>query len=70
MSSAICFNLVTSKIMSSGNVLRQTTNQEHFKLFPKLKEFADDNFEFYENGGKLPEKKQQKNAVGKGEIAS
>ena len=33
----------------------------------KLKEFADDNFKFDENGRKLP--KQVKNTVGKGEIA-
>ena len=33
----------------------------------KLKEFADDNFRFYENGRKLP--KQVENTVGKGEIA-
>ena len=33
---------------------------------PKLKEFADDNFEVAENGGKFSER--GKNAVGKGEI--
>ena len=33
----------------------------------KLKEFADDNFKFDENGRKLS--KQVENAVGKGEIA-
>ena len=33
----------------------------------KLKEFADDNFEFDENGGKFSERVE--NAVGKGEIA-
>ena len=33
----------------------------------KLKEFADDNFKFYENGRKLS--KQVENTVGKGEIA-
>ena len=33
----------------------------------KLKEFADDNFKFDENGGKLS--KQVENTVGKGEIA-
>ena len=33
----------------------------------KLKEFADDNFKFNENGRKLS--KQVENTVGKGEIA-
>ena len=33
----------------------------------KLKEFADDNFEFDENGRKLS--KREENAMGKGEIA-
>ena len=33
----------------------------------KLKEFADDNFKFEENGGKLS--KRVENTVGKGEIA-
>ena len=41
----------------------QTTN---FRLF-QLKEFADDNFKFDENGRKLS--KQVENTVGKGEIA-
>ena len=35
--------------------------------FSKLKEFADDNFKFYENGIKLSN--QVENTVGKGEIA-
>ena len=43
--------------------LYQTTN---FRLF-QLKEFADDNFKFDENGRKLS--KQVENTVGKGEIA-
>ena len=34
---------------------------------PKLKEFADDNFKFGENGGKLSERIE--NTVGKEEIA-
>ena len=33
----------------------------------KLKEFADDNFKFHENGRKLS--KREENTVGKGEIA-
>ena len=43
--------------------LSQTTN---FGLF-KLKEFADDNLKFHENGRKFS--KMVENAVGKGEIA-
>ena len=35
--------------------------------FSKLKEFADDNFKFYKNGGKFS--KRVENNVGKGEIA-
>ena len=41
----------------------QTTNLDS----SKLKEFADDNFKFDENGSKLS--KQVENTVGKGEIA-
>ena len=41
----------------------QTTNLDYFKL----KEFADDNFKFDENGRKLS--KQVENTLGKGEIA-
>ena len=40
----------------------------YFRLFFKLKEFADDNFKFDENGRKLS--KWVENTVGKGEIAS
>ena len=43
--------------------LSQMTN---FRLF-KLKEFADDNFKFDENGRKFS--KRVENTVGKGEIA-
>ena len=42
----------------------QTTT---FRLFPKLKEFADEDFRFDENGGKFY--KRVEKAVGKGEIA-
>ena len=42
--------------------IKQTTN---FRL-SKLKEFADDNFKFDENGRKLS--KRLENTVGKGEI--
>ena len=82
LSSAICFNLDQSKILSSGNGLSITyiiisctciwkissanktqVSQEIFQPFlhqqildcSKLKEFADHNFEFYENGGKVSE---------------
>ena len=34
-----------------------------------MKEFADDNFKFDENGRKLSGRKQVENTVGKGEIA-
>ena len=57
------------RIDSSGHLARmyltlsQTTN---FRL-SKLKEFADDNFKFVENGRKTS--KQVENTVGKGEIA-
>ena len=52
------------------------TKKFHIKPFPKrhildstkLKEFADDNFKFDENGGKFS--KQVENTGGKGEIAS
>ena len=58
--------------MSGRLTLYQMTS---FKPFPndkfldssKLKEFADDNFEFDENGRKLS--KRLKNTEGKGEIA-
>ena len=30
-------------------------SQTNFRLFQTSKEFADDNFEFYENGGKFSE---------------
>ena len=59
MSSAICLNLNQSKILSSGKELNhyQTTNLDWFKL----KEFADDNLKFEENGRKLS--KQVENTV-------
>ena len=66
MSSAICFNLKQSKLLSSGNELThyQTTN---FRPLPKLKEFADNNFKIDGNGSKLS--KRVENTVGNGEIA-
>ena len=66
MSSAICFNLDQSKILLYVNGLThyKTTN---FIDSSKLKELADDNFKFHENGTKLS--KRVENTVGKGEIA-
>ena len=51
-----------SKLLQSGIV------KTFQKDSSKLKEFADDNFKFYENGGKFSQKVE--NSVGKGEIAS
>ena len=65
MSSAICFNLDQSKILSSGNGL--TLSQMTIFYFSELKEFADNNFKFVENGRKLS-KRLEKAAV-KGKIA-
>ena len=45
-------------------ILSQTIN---FRIFQTKKKFADDNFEFDENGGKLSERIE--NTVGKKEIA-
>ena len=42
-------------------------NCKHHLVTSELKEFADDNFKFNENGGKLSERVE--NTVGKGEIA-
>ena len=50
-------------MFSEGLTYYQTTN---FRT-SKLKEFADDNFKFNENGRKLS--KQVENTVGKGKIA-
>ena len=64
-SSANAFNLVTSKILSfpKGITLSKTTNSDS----SKLKEFADNNFKFDENGGKFS--RRIENTVEKGEIA-
>ena len=56
-------NYVTLPTQSRLLTHYQTTN---FSLF-KLKDFADDNFKFDENGRKLS--KRIENTVGKGEIA-
>ena len=53
--------LICKKFM--GMVLSQTM---YFRLF-KLKEFADNNFKFDENGRKFS--KRVENSMGKGEIA-
>ena len=44
-----------------------TLSQMTILEFPKLKEFADDNFQLDDNGKKFS--KQVENTVGKGEIA-
>ena len=60
----IChFDILKQVYMIYGLTHYQTTN---FRLF-QLKEFADDNFKFDENGSKLS--KWVENIVGKGEIA-
>ena len=55
-----CHLLENLVFMTSQLTLSQTTNS------PKLKEFADDNFKFDENGRKFS--KRVENTVGKGEI--
>ena len=82
MSSAICFNMDQSKILSSGNGLMlslstcpklcQVVKSEPFPKqqildSSKLKEFADDNFKSDDNGRKFS--KGVENTVGKGKIA-
>ena len=63
MSSAICFDLDQTKILSSVNPL-----PDHKVLdSSQLKGFADDNFKFEENSRELF--KPVENTVGKGEIA-
>ena len=59
----------------SKKMTRGCYNMELLTLSPKknfdpskLKELADDNFEFHENGGEFS--KRAENNVGKGEIAS
>ena len=70
--------LITSIISYSNNISKTFFNslQHNLDLNPlpdekfqtsKLKEFADDNFKFDENGRKLS--KWVENTVGKGEIA-
>ena len=64
MSSATCFNLDQSRILSSGNglTLSQTANFIPFQT----EVLADDNYKFHENGRKLS--KWVENTDGKGEI--
>ena len=64
LSSATSFNLDKAKMLKSGKglTLSQTTNFNS----SILKEFADDNFEIDENGGKLS--RMVENTMGKGEI--
>ena len=51
----------------NSEALESKTNANWINLSVQLKEFADDNFIFDENGRKLS--KQVENTVGKGEIA-
>ena len=71
MSSLIVLNCLHI-ISAIVNILSTSYGNEHFKSkgldSSKLKEFADDNFKFDENGSKLS--KQVENTVGKGEIPS
>ena len=55
-------------IMDKSKLLQSGIVKTFQKDSSKLKEFADDNFKFYENGGKFSQKVE--NSVGKGEIAS
>ena len=57
-----------STILSAFTIYRHLTITRRYILdSSKLKEFADDNFKFDENGRKLS--KRVENTVGKGEIA-
>ena len=74
MLSAISFNLDKSKILSSGNGLTLYQTKQGLNPFQmtildssKVKEFGDDNFEFYENVRKFS--KRVEITAGKGEIA-
>ena len=74
MLSTTSFNLDKSKILSSGNGLtlyqtKQALNPFQMTILDssKVKEFADDNFEFYENGRKFS--KRVEITARKGEIA-
>ena len=72
----LAFNLIMSKILLfSKGISHPFAYLNSYQPFPKrqildssnLKEFADDNFKFYENGRKFT--KRTENTVGKGEIA-
>ena len=66
MSSANAFNLDGSKFLSFGIELNPLPDDKILD-WSKLKQFAEDNFEFDENSRKFS--KQVENTVGKGEIA-
>ena len=72
MSSAICFDLDQSKIMSSGDGLKlniiNPLSDDKIVALAKLKAFADDNFIVTQTVQFLFERLQ--NVVGKGENAS
>ena len=68
--SANAFNLDQSKNLSFGKELSHRIKpcpKRQILESSKVKQFADDNFEFDENGSKFAE--QVENTVGKGEIA-
>ena len=74
MSFATAINLDEVKPLSFGKELKYMTYEsinplpdDKFLDASKLREFADDNFKFEENGINLS--KQVENTVGKGEIA-
>ena len=66
MWSVICFNLDQSKNLSFGNEFKPFPQQQNLDC-SKLKDFADDNFEFHENDVKFF--KTIENTVGKEENA-
>ena len=66
MSSAICFNLDQSKLLSSGNGLNVLYSlPDKFYAWSKLKAFADDNVKVAEMVKFFSDRRE--NIVGKGE---
>ena len=67
----LVFEMVENTAFYSGSlivgIVRQPITRQQILDSSKLKEFADDNFTFDENGSKLS--KGVENIVGKGEIA-
>ena len=67
MSSAVCFNLDHSNILSSCNGLTLSKKTDFRLCDSESESFSDDNFKLDENGRKVS--RQVENTVGKGEIA-